>query len=152
MALYSICNGMDDVNEQDLCVPSLFSVCLGIRFNTSIWNSPSNRSWFPNKGLRRHRVECLFELVFVLVLQDVMLQIYVSFLTLFFNLSQSSWDKGTPPFTTGIHRDWRFSIHSIFLSSLCLGHNLLSMLTYLHDVISQWLDHVFRSNHLDYIR
>ena len=29
-------------DEQDLSVPSLFSVCLGIRFNTLIWNSPFN--------------------------------------------------------------------------------------------------------------
>ena len=35
-----LCNGMDV--EHDLCVPSLFSVFLGLRFSTSIWNSPFN--------------------------------------------------------------------------------------------------------------
>ena len=44
-----ICNRMIGVVEQDLCMPSLFSICLGIRFNTSIWNSPVNHSCFPNK-------------------------------------------------------------------------------------------------------
>ena len=57
---FSRCNRMIGVDEQDLCVPSLFSVCLGIRFilrNTSIWNSPFNQSCVPNKRLMRDRVK-----------------------------------------------------------------------------------------------
>ena len=136
MALYSICNGMDDVNEQDLCVPSLFSVCLGIGFNTSIWNSPSNQSCFPNKGLRRHRVECLFELVFVLVLQEVLLQVYLLFLILtlsIFKLKSEFLRQGhLLPLPVCTKIQGLAYIVSLFPSFV------LAVLTYLHDVISQW--------------
>ena len=47
---------MEDGNEEDLCVPSLFSVSLRIRFSSSIWNYPFNHSCFPNKRLMRDRV------------------------------------------------------------------------------------------------
>ena len=50
-SVFHKCNGMGNGNEQDLCKPSLFFVCLGIRFNTSIL--------FPNKRLRRDRVKLL---------------------------------------------------------------------------------------------
>ena len=30
-------------------MPSLFSVCLGMRYSTLVWNSPCNQSCVPNK-------------------------------------------------------------------------------------------------------
>ena len=48
---------MDDGNEQNLCMPCLFSICLGMRFNTLIWNSSFSQSCFPNERLRPERVK-----------------------------------------------------------------------------------------------
>ena len=60
-------------------MPSLFSVCLGIRFNTSIWNSHLTNLVSQIKGWSVIDLKCLFELLLVLVLKDVMLQVYLLF-------------------------------------------------------------------------
>ena len=60
------------VVEQDLCVPSLFSVLfLGVRFSAAVWYSSSNLSSSQIKVEDKWELKCLFELVLALVLQVV---------------------------------------------------------------------------------
>ena len=52
------CNGRNGNAHRTFAC--LVSICLKIRFNTLIWNSPFNQSCFPKKRLMRDRVKMVY--------------------------------------------------------------------------------------------
>ena len=55
--LKHICNRMDNGNKQDLCVPSLFSVCMVDKVQNYDLGFSFHQSCSQIKGLKRVRVE-----------------------------------------------------------------------------------------------